>query len=287
MAFSRTLSEMLGALTSGALIYSLGGLLGLMVTLRTPDELGQILRMPKRYLLGCGTLFVTYVLLLYLAIGLACSRAQVLAIGLANYLWPSLIMLFSLLLLGKRARIWLVPGILLALTGTWIAFLQNDSSALFSLFSSGDGLLPIGLAVSAAVIWALYSNLVRRWAPVKGSAVPLFLLTSGLTFLALRWLTGEISHWNWALLPTLLYMAVFPTWLGYLCWDVAMQRGDMYLVTAFSYFTPLFSTLISLLVLHIQFSWQLGLAAVLVTGGAVLSKLGVVESDEKGKIPIG
>ncbi|PKN95413.1 MAG: EamA family transporter [Chloroflexi bacterium HGW-Chloroflexi-6] len=277
VAFSRILSESLGTLTTGALIYILGGALGLTVFTRQPGGLGQMLRMPKRYLFGCGALFVSYMLLLYLAIGLAHNSAQVVAVGLANYLWPSLILLFSIPLLGKRARFWLIPGILLALAGTWIAVLQSGSSALTDLLGAQQNLLPVVLAACAAVLWGVYSNLTRKWASDAGSAVPLFLLASGLVFLILRGLSGELSRWDWGLVLPLLYMAVFPAWLGYQLWDIAMQRGDMPLVTAFSYFTPLLSTLISLLVLQVQPSPLLGLAALLVTGGAVVSKLAIVD----------
>jgi drug/metabolite transporter (DMT)-like permease len=275
IAFSRILTEALGIYTTGALVYILGGLLGLAAASRTPDGLAHMLRMPTRYLLICGGLFVGYMLLLYLAIGLAISNAQVIAVGLANYLWPSLILLFSIPVLGKRARIWLLPGIGMALAGTWLATTQNRSSLWPDLL--GPELLPVLLALGAAVCWGLYSTLARRWASQQGSAVPLFLLASGLVFLLLRFLGNEPWQWSAELLFPLAYMVVFPAWLGYLLWDIAMQRGDMTLVTAFSYFTPLLSTLISLLVLQVAPSPLLGLAALLVTAGAVVSKWSIIE----------
>lgn len=277
VAFSRALSENLGPLTTGALIYILGGLLGLAAG--GGAGLKLIGGMPKRYLLGGGGLFVAYMLLLYVGIGLAASRAQVLAVGLANYLWPSLIMLFSIPLLGKRARFWLFPGIILALAGTGLAAAGKEALSLVKLFQTGESLLPVGLALGAAVAWGLYSNLAHKWAPERGSAVPLFLLVSGLAFLILRFVTGESSTWAWSLAPMLLYMAIFPAWLGYLLWDVAMQRGHLTLVTAASYFTPLLSTLVSILVLGLKPDPRLGLAAGLVMLGAVLSKLGVVDEN--------
>jgi drug/metabolite transporter (DMT)-like permease len=50
-------------------------------------------------------------------VGLAKSREQVLEIALVNYLWPALTILLSLPLLKQRARLWLLPGTELALTG--------------------------------------------------------------------------------------------------------------------------------------------------------------------------
>lgn len=275
IAFSRILTESLGIYTTGALIYTLGGLLGLAAASRTAGGLTHMLRMPPGYLLVCGGLFVGYMLFLYFSIGLAHSHAQVIAVGLANYLWPSLILLFSVPVLGKRARFWLLPGIGMALAGTWMATTQSQVSLGPELL--GAAILPVLLAVGAAVSWGLYSTLARKWASAQGSAVPLFLLASGLVFLLLRFLGDEPWQWSAELLFPLAYMVVFPAWLGYLLWDIAMQRGDMTLVTAISYFTPLLSTLISLLVLQVAPSPLLGLAAILVTAGAVVSKLSVFE----------
>jgi len=275
IAFSRILIESLGIYTTGALIYTLGGLLGLVVASRTPGGLIHMLRMPPGYLLVCGGLFVGYMVFLYLAIGLAHNHAQVIAVGLANYLWPSLILLFSIPVLGKRARFWLLPGIGMALAGTWIATTQSQESLLPDLL--GPAILPVLLAVGAAIFWGLYSTLARKWASEQGSAVPLFLLASGLVFQLMRFVFGEPWQWNVELLLPLVYMIIFPAWLGYLLWDIAMQRGDMTLVTSFSYFTPLFSTLISLLILQVVPSPLLGLAALLVTAGAVVSKLSILE----------
>ena len=275
IAFSRILTESLGIYTTGALIYTLGGLLGLVVASRTPGGLIHMLRMPPGYLLVCGGLFVGYMVFLYLAIGLAHNHAQVIAVGLANYLWPSLILLFSIPVLGKRARLWLLPGIGMALAGTWIATTQSQESLLPDLL--GPAILPVLLAVGAAIFWGLYSTLARKWASEQGSAVPLFLLASGLVFQLMRFVFGEPWQWNVELLLPLVYMIIFPAWLGYLLWDIAMQRGDMTLVTSFSYFTPLLSTLISLLILQVAPSPLLGLAALLVTAGAVVSKLSILE----------
>jgi drug/metabolite transporter (DMT)-like permease len=277
VAVSRSLSEDLGPLATGAAIYTLGGALACLAETRSKGGLSRLVHMPRPYLLGCGALFVGYMALLYLALGLARTRAEVIAVGLANYLWPSLILVFSLPILHKRARIWLAPGLLLALAGTGLAAAGGDLGQLVGLVRAETNWLPVALAVGAAVLWGLYSNLARRWGPAQGSAVPLFLLVSGLVFTLLHFLTGEISAWSWNTALVLLYMALFPAWLGYRLWDEAMQRGDLVLVTSLSYFTPLLSTLVSLLVLQVPLTPQLGLAALLVTAGAALSRLGVVD----------
>ena len=282
IAFSRTLSEPLGPLTAGSLTFLLAGALGLAAQARRPGGIRGMLSLPRRYLLGCGALFVLYELLLYVAVGLAASRTQVLAVGLANYLWPSLTLLFSLFFQPSRPNFWLVPGIGLALGGTWLAVWGDSGFSTLNLLQT-ESLLPVALAALAAVLWGLYSNLTRLWSRGEGSAVPLFLLASGAAALPLRFLTGEVSSWQPQVLPALLFMAIFPAWLGYRLWDDAMQHGDLVLVTAVSYSTPIFSTLMTLVVLQVPFTWTIGLAALLVMGGAILSKAGINEK----KSPVG
>jgi hypothetical protein len=75
------------------------------------------LRLPKRYLFGCGALFVSYEVALYLAVGLSVSDQQVLVVGLINYLWPALILLTAIPILRYRARPWLGWAWLVVATG--------------------------------------------------------------------------------------------------------------------------------------------------------------------------
>ena len=49
------------------------------------------------------------------------SREEVLAVGLINYLWPSLTLLLSVPILGYRSRWFLGPGMLVATAGMVVA----------------------------------------------------------------------------------------------------------------------------------------------------------------------
>lgn len=277
VAFSRTLSESLGPLTAGACVYTLAGVVSLAAAACSPGGLRRLVAMPRRYLLGCGALFAAYTVLLCSAVGLATNRAAVLAVGLANYLWPSLLLLLSIPVLRRRPRWPLLPGVLLALAGTALATTSGSGVGLSELARGGGEPIAVLLAAAAAVLWALYSNLARLWGPAQGSAVPLFLLASGAAFLGLRVAAGEPAPRDVAAAPAVLYLALFPTWLAYRLWDEAMLRGDLALVGAASYFTPLLSTLVSAAVLGVPLTPALAAAAVLVTAGALLSRAGVAE----------
>lgn len=278
IAFSRSLTEQLGPMTAAAVIYTLAGLVGILLAASRPGSLSAMSQLPPRYLVICGGLFVLYMLGLYLAVGMAETRAEVLTVGLINYLWPGLSLVFSIPLLGKRGKPTLPVGILIGLAGIWLATSGMDGLRLNALFEDRSSWLPYGLAFGAAVCWALYSNLSRRLAGSKeGGAVPLFLLASGVVLGVLRLFSAETSTWSLQAGLELAYMAFFPGMLAYGLWDIAVRRGEIILVASLSYLTPLLSTLISALVLRVTPGPGVWLGAALVFAGAVLCKSSVVE----------
>jgi drug/metabolite transporter (DMT)-like permease len=234
-----------------------------------------LLRLPRAYLLGCGGLFVLYNVALYRAVALAANPSQVVVVGLINYLWPGLSLVFALPLLGKKARPFLPLGILVALAGILLSSWQPGLDWAAGLSAAAE---PYLWALVAAVSWALYSNLSRRWAGESSTgAVPLFLLVSGLLLGLCRLFTPEQSHWSPQTGLMLAYMAVFPAFLAYSFWDQAVRRGRIILVASLSYLTPLLSTLITVLVLGVPPTPLLGLAALLVFAGAVVCKVSVID----------
>ena len=278
IAFSRSLAEELGTLTSASLIFLLAG--GLSCTfLVISRRIRAIVRGPSTYLFGCGIIFIVYQTSLYLAIGTATNRLQVLEVGLVNYLWPSLTLVMALPILGRKARVTLIPGCLLGFVGVLVASAQSGESWDAFVGNLGIDWVPYMLAFVAAVCWALYSNLTRRWARDAGSgAVPLFLLASGLILAGLRLLFPETSHWTGQSMFELAYMSVFPTILAYTFWDTAMRRGNMILVASLSYLTPLLLIIIGSIYLGVGTGLYLWLGCLLVIVGSFASKLSIEET---------
>ncbi|SQJ23638.1 inner membrane protein YddG [Salmonella enterica subsp. enterica serovar Heidelberg] len=93
----RGVSEGLGPVGGAAIIYSLSGLL-LIFTVGLPD----IRRFPGRYLIAGSVLFVSYEICLALSLGYAATRHQAIEVGMVNYLWPSLTILFAILFNGQK-----------------------------------------------------------------------------------------------------------------------------------------------------------------------------------------
>ena len=284
VAVVRDIIESLGPLTAGATLYLIGGALCCVPLIVQPERLRRVLRLPRAYLFGCGGLVVFYTLCLFLALGLAADHAQVVEVALINYLWPALTLLLAVPILGHRARIGLVPGVLIALAG--IGLVSAAQSPVLSwpgfLADLRSNAAPYLVAFAAAVTWALYSDLSRRWAGDSDcGAMNLFLLASGLALLVARCFFHEQPRWSPGIAVKMALYVVFSIGLAYPFWDIAMRRGRMVFVASFSYLLPLFSTVVISLYLHVPLTPALWLGCALVIAGAVICKFSVVERKEE------
>ena len=271
VAVARSIAAQLGPATAGAAVYSTASLV-LFCVLAKERSWVALRRLPARYVLGCGGLFIVYTMALFHALRLAENARQTLEIGLLNYLWPALTILFSLPILGNRARVWLIPGTALALTGVALVLSPGTGVSLRSLasgFQENPGAYCLGLL--AAVSWALYSNLARRWGdPESHGGVLLFTVATGVAFGLARTLHAEASRMSVRAGCEIAFLGL-ATAFAYVFWDVAMRRGNVIAVAACSYFTPLISTVVICVYLRVLPSLTLALGCALIIAGSFLS----------------
>lgn len=272
VALARSISEGVGPLTAGASVFATAGI---VLTIGLGFErrpLSRLRSLPRAYLFGCGALFLAYTAALFLALGLATGREQAIEVGLVNYLWPALTILLSLVILSKKARFGLIPGTVLALLGVVLVLTQGGSVSWQSLSANVSG-NPVAyvLGLTAALSWALYSNLARRWAaPESGGGVPLFVVAAALAFSLLRLVFPEESGWSVRVVVEIALLGV-ATALAYLFWDIAMRRGDVVLVASCSYLTPFLATAFGCAYLGVMPGAQLWLGCLFIIGGSLLS----------------
>ncbi|MBN3159794.1 aromatic amino acid DMT transporter YddG [Pectobacterium sp. CHL-2024] len=261
----RSLTEALGPIGGAAMIYSTSTLC-LLAFYGFP----RIKMLPRVYLFAGGAMFVCYEIFLSLSIGLADSRMQAIEIGMINYLWPSLTVFFSLFINQQKSRFLLWPGLALSLGGiVWIMKGESDWTPELLWNNILANPLAYSLAFSAALTWALYCNITRRYGQGK-SGVSLFFFVASL----LLWIQysfsaeGAIS----LTLPSslqLLFMGT-STALAYSVWNIGIQHGNLTLLATASYFTPVLSTLLAALWLNITPAISFWQGVVMVTAGSLL-----------------
>lgn len=268
----RSVSEALGALGGAAMLYSVSAVL-LFAVLGLPRR-AQLRSVSKVYLIGCGALFALYEVCLSVAIGLAQDRAQSMELGMINYLWPSLTIVLAVLCRQQRARWWLWPGVALCIWGL-VRVLAGDGpgsdlpwwQALLTHMHSNP--LAYVLAFGAALLWPVYSVLSRMHGG-GFNGVGLFVLLTAVVLWA-QWLVVDTvpMRWSWGVALEVLAVGAC-TSIGYSCWEHGIQRGNLAVMAAGSYFTPVLSALWASIWLAVQPGWPFWQGVVLVTLGSLV-----------------
>ncbi|MCA5918728.1 aromatic amino acid DMT transporter YddG [Pectobacterium brasiliense] len=261
----RSLTEALGPIGGAAMIYSTSTLC-LLAFYGFP----RIKTLPRVYLFAGGAMFVCYEIFLSLSIGLADSRMQAIEIGMINYLWPSLTVFFSLFINQQKGRFLLWPGLALSLGGiVWIMKGESDWTPELLWNNILANPLAYSLAFSAALTWALYCNITRRYGQGKSGVSLFFFIASLVLWVQYAFSAeGAIS----LTLPSslqLLFMGT-STALAYSVWNIGIQHGNLTLLATASYFTPVLSTLLAALWLNITPAISFWQGVVMVTAGSLL-----------------
>ena len=244
-----------------ALCFSIGGAIGLIWTARNGGLRCLAGVSWKVYAFGTLGLF-GYHALYFTALRLAPAAEA----GLIAYLWPLLIVLFSGLLPGERLRGGHLLGALCGFSGA--ALIVGGGTAGFN----PEALPGYLIALACALTWSGYSVLSRRLGSAPTETVAVFCIASailsGVMHLALEDTVWPVGALGWG---AAIALGLGPVGLAFYVWDIGVKRGDIQLLGTASYAAPLLSTLVLVAVGIADPSWSLGLATLLITGGAAIA----------------
>ena len=245
-----------------AMTFAIGALVAFASFLLRPSAFAALKQPLVAWVVGVGGLF-GYHALYFLALRFAPPAEA----GLLNYLWPLLIVLFSSLLPGERLLGHHIVGALLGLAGTVLLLMGGGGSG----FEAGQ--LP-GLAAAfvAAFVWASYSVMSRRLKAVPTDAVAGFCLATAV-LAAIVHVLVEKTVWpqtpgQWLAIAAL---GVGPVGAAFFTWDIGMKRGDIRVLGAASYATPLLSTAFLILAGFAKSTATIAIAAILIAGGGLIA----------------
>jgi drug/metabolite transporter (DMT)-like permease len=197
--------------------------------------------------------------------------------GLINYLWPALILVFSVPILKNKASWLLLPGTVLALFGVYLVLAGGGNHTWHAMLDNlSTNPIAYLLALFAALSWGLYSNLTRKWVgpDQAGGAVPFFLAATAIALFVMNFFVDEPRNWSLQVAGEVAALA-FITLVAYSLWDNAMRRGNTILLAASSYMTPFLSTIVSCIYLSVAPTPALWLGCGLLISGSLLSWISV------------
>ena len=259
----RSVSEGLGPVGGAAMIYTVSGLLCL-ATVGFPD----IKRFSKGYLIAGSVLFVSYEMCLALSLGFAATRSQAIEVGMVNYLWPSLTIVFAILFNGQKSTLWVIPGLAISLLGVgWVLGGENGLHVHDIMLNIVSSPLSYGLAFAGAFIWAAY--VTSRYARGQ-NGITLFVLLTALSL----WVKYAVSDQPEMVfsVPVVvkLLMCGVALGFGYAAWNIGILHGNVTVLAAVSYFTPVLSAALAAIMLSSPLSFSFWQGALMVCAGSLL-----------------
>ncbi|MEW6766517.1 MAG: EamA family transporter [Pseudomonadota bacterium] len=250
-----------------AMTFAIGACIGPMTWIWRGTAWRALRQSALVWAVGVGGLF-GYHALYFLALRLAPPAEA----GLLNYLWPLLIVLFSALLPGERLAWHHIAGAILGFVGTVILFAGNGAPQFTE--SSIPGFVA---ALIAAFVWAGYSVMSRKLASVPTDAVAGFCAATAV-LAAVFHFALEPTVWPETLTQWLAVAAlgIGPVGIAFFVWDIGMKRGDIRVLAAASYATPLLSTGFLIAAGFAKLSAALALSAALIAGGGLIASKDMV-----------
>ncbi|MES9902478.1 MAG: EamA family transporter [Sedimenticola sp.] len=256
-----------------AITFAIGGCIGLVRWTLNPSRI-VILRQPFYiWLLGIGGLFGYH-----FAYFTALRNAPPVEASLIAFLWPLLIVLFSALLPGENLRIHHILGAILGLSGAVLIVTKGGIVDFKTQYTYG-----YLMALACALIWSSYSVLSRKFAHIPTDVITGFclatsVLAAGAHFMLedTIWPSGS-NEW----LAT-VGLGLGPVGLAFYVWDYGVKHGDIQVLGAASYMTPLLSTLILIISGFAQLTSIIVIACLLITAGSAVAAKDLIFRRKRG-----
>lgn len=210
-----------------------------------------------------------------LAIFFSTGGAQTMEVGMVNYLWPSLTLLFAVIFNGVRTRWWIAPGVLLAFVGI-VRILAGEAGFSITDFCGRLMEHPLSyvLGLGSAVTWAAFSSMTRAWGGKTNLSTLVFLIDIVIygTLWACGFGTDSVgaaasadAHGIASVIFGGLAMG-----LAYAAWTYGVSRGNVTLLALVSYFTPVLSCLFATFWIGAKLDSTFWQGVALVVGGSLI-----------------
>jgi drug/metabolite transporter (DMT)-like permease len=200
---------------------------------------------------------------------MALQTAPPVQTNLVNYLWPlGMVVMAPLFLPQVRLK---TRHLLAACAGfAGAALAMAGPSGLLAL----DIAFHWGyvLALGSAFIWASYSLLTRRLPAFPTAAIGSFSAASGLLALLCHALFEPATSLSARDGLLITIMGFGPLGGAFYLWDAALKRGDPRQIGLLAFITPVLSTALLLWATGQPLTPQIGLAAALVVGAALVGR---------------
>lgn len=255
-----------------AMAFFVASCIGLILLKKQNIKIIQLLKLPlKVWIIGVVGLF-GYHFFYFLAI----KNAPAVEANLLNYLWPLLIVLFSAFLPNEKLKWFHILGALFGLVGAFLLVSKNGSFSFEVQYMWG-----YIFALIAALTWSSYSVISRTLSHIPTYAVTGFCIVTVILSSICHFIFEITVIPNQSELFGALMLGLGPVGGAFYLWDYGVKNADIKLLGSISYFTPLLSTFILVLLGYATFTLSITLACAFIIIGSFISSAEYLKAIKK------
>ncbi|HEX2669106.1 MAG TPA: DMT family transporter [Gammaproteobacteria bacterium] len=229
-----------------------------------PVALGRVKLPPRQDWPAVILLALVGHTLYQLALGYSMTRLSAGAAAVVISTVPSVTAVLAMLRLQEHISPRAASGLAIAFAGTLLVTLGRGHGIHFEPLA----FLVFVAVMASAVNFVFQKPLLARTDALGFTAASMFVAT--LSFLPLgAALPAKLAAAPWPQLASLLYLGLFPTVIGFVCWSFALARAPASRVASFLYLQPLMGCVIA-------WFWLGEIPTWLTVVGGTLAVLGVV-----------
>ena len=127
------------------------------------------------------------------------------------------------------------------------------------------------LAFMGALLWAIYCVVTKKYSQGHNPIALYFLMISIVLWakLLFKYSLEELPPLNMDVVPYLAGVSL-ATALGYAAWNIGIIKGNITILVTLSYFSPIFSTVFSMIILQTTLSLEFWHGVIFVTLGSFI-----------------
>jgi len=183
---------------------------------------------------------------------------------------PLFMVILAAIFLKETITRRIIAGVLVSALGVIVISLVGTTNNPFSIPYLSAALAVLIAAVVGAIYTIAGKKLLERFNPLSLTVYAFLFGSLGLLPLLSPSLISQAIAMTWTGWSAVLFLAIFPTVIGYILWYVALEKVSASHIGVYLYFIPVFSTIASYFMFNEPITLMFILGAVLVIGGLLL-----------------
>jgi len=193
---------------------------------------------------------------------------------------PIFTVIFAIIFLKEKMTKKIAIGVPLSLSGVVIISLTGSSGNLFEVTYLSAAFAVLISAFVGAGYTIAGKKLLQRYSALSLTVYAFLFGSFGLLPFISTSLVTETIALSWTGWGAVLFLALFPTVIGYILWYVALEIKTASEISVFLYFIPVLSTIISYFLFQDPITLLFILGGALVIGGLLIVNMQKSTSDK-------